>query len=231
MNQGRETPVFSPDQTALQSQLYQSLASKLANPNINLDPLKAAAYGGVNRNYAGLEQRLNSQFASRGFGRGGNLANNQTQLELGRQGDLGDIESRFAGFNLDQQNRNMDLATRFGFLDPGRNATGPKNNPLSGFLSGALRSLGGMAGAQQGQQPGPQQRPFDPSSLYGQLGGYGGQQPSMPGDAPNVSSTFGMPDYSNDPTGSTFDANNANLGAVQPPSGDQGGYDPYSGGN
>lgn len=131
------TPTYTPAQTAVQGRVASTIEERLANPRANLDPLKAAAIGGVNRTYAGLQDRLASTFAGRGFGRSGKLVTNAKQLEIARAGDIGGIESKFAGMQLDYENQVVDQAMRFGFAAPGATQQIPGNMIGGAISSGA----------------------------------------------------------------------------------------------
>lgn len=133
-------PVYTPQQSQLQGSLYNTLSQRLADPSVNLDPLQTTATGEINSNYASLEDRMRSSLVGRGFGRSGKLGLNTQALELSRQGDLGDLASRFAGYQLDQQNRDIDEALRYAFAYPGTNTS---SGSLTGGLGGLLGSLAG----------------------------------------------------------------------------------------
>jgi hypothetical protein len=122
------TPTYTAQQTSLQNTLGASIQDKLNNP-ANLDPLKTNAIEGVNRSYAGLQDRLQSSLAARGFGSSGKVVTGAKNLEIARAGDIGGLESKFAGLQLDQENHMFDLASRFAFANPGSTTNGTQTTP------------------------------------------------------------------------------------------------------
>ena len=109
---------------------------------MNLDPLQATAAGEINQNYSGLEDRLQRSNVDRGFGRSGTTATNTQTAEIARQGDLGSLASRFAGYQLDEQNQAINQAENFDFAAPGKTTVGAGSQLASG--------LGALAGSSAG---------------------------------------------------------------------------------
>lgn len=130
-------PQYSPLQSQMQQQAYDTIMGRLKNPR-SLDPMKTAAIGGVNKTYAGLQKRMEATLASRGFGSSGLVPMNTRAIEIARAGDIGDLESKFAGMALDEENRTVDEAMRFGFANPGSKGT----QTLPGNMAGGGVSSG-----------------------------------------------------------------------------------------
>ena len=63
---------YTPEQSQLQSTLGSTLENRLQNPSVDLDPLKTSAVGTINKNYAGLQDRLDQQLVGRGSGKAAN---------------------------------------------------------------------------------------------------------------------------------------------------------------
>ena len=129
-------PQYSPLQSQMQSQAYDTIMDRMKNP-ANLDPMKTAAIGATNQTYAGLQKRMESSLAARGFGSSGLAPMNTRAIEVSRAGDIGGLESKFAAMQLDQENRTMDEAMRFGFASPGQ--TGTQTTP-GNMAGGAIGS-------------------------------------------------------------------------------------------
>lgn len=131
------TPIYTTDQQSMQHNLSDWISSRMNNPGAVFDPMKAAAMDSVNKNYQSLGARLQSQFSGRGFGRSGTLLTNRIGQEVARAGDLGGLESKFSGMQLDYENQLADMAQRFGFASPGTSTTQPGNMAGGGFGAGA----------------------------------------------------------------------------------------------
>jgi hypothetical protein len=125
----------------MQQEAYDTIMTRLKNPR-SLDPLKTAAISGVNQTYEGLQGRMEQALAARGFNQSGKLPLNLRALELGRLGDIGSLESKFAGMQIDQENRLIDEAMRYGFANPGHQGTQTMpGNMLGGGISSGLETM------------------------------------------------------------------------------------------
>jgi len=134
------TPIYSTDQQSLQHDLAVQLESKMNNPGAVFNPMKAQAMDSVNQNYKDIGARLQSQFSGRGFGRSGKLLTNNVGLEVSRAGEMGGLESKFAGMQLDYESQLRDQAQRFGFAGGGSQTTQP-GNMLGGAFSDGAQTL------------------------------------------------------------------------------------------
>jgi hypothetical protein len=141
-NRGKKTttqPIYTPEQTRLQSSLTRRIEERLANPEgtrARLAPMKVSAIGSLNKAYKGATQRLEERLASRGYARSGKLPATMRQFEIARAGDIGGIEGRFAGFELDEEARLIDQAQRLAYSGPGTMTTGSGNAAGAGLSSG-----------------------------------------------------------------------------------------------
>lgn len=121
-------PVYTPGQEYLQGKTGDILSHRLDNPTSQVEPLKTSAFHGVNKTYNGLHERLNETLASRGLEKSGQAVSGAREIEVERAGALGGLETKFAGLELDQQNRLLEQALRFAFAQPGSAVTTPGNS-------------------------------------------------------------------------------------------------------
>jgi len=133
------TPTYTGEQMGLQSQLAATLKDRLANPT-NLDPLRTAAASDVNRQFSGAQAGLERRLAARGFGNSGPLVTNTKSLAIARAGALGDLTSKFAGLQIDQNNKAVDDAQRFAFAGPSQTQTQSGPGALAGAVSGGAET-------------------------------------------------------------------------------------------
>jgi hypothetical protein len=132
------TPTWTPQQMEIQNLLAGQLKDGLANPT-SLDPLKTAAISSTNKTFDGVSKRMQSTMAGRGFGSSGKVVANQREIETARAGEIGQTESTFAGLEIDQKNRLLQMMQQFGFMSPGQNSTGEQILP-GNVAGGALSS-------------------------------------------------------------------------------------------
>lgn len=132
-------PVYSPQQQMVQHKAGDLLASRLDNPTGYVDSMRNSAIGAVNDTYAGIEKRMQRSMTARGFGKSGKLGMNQQALEIARAGELSDLESHFAGLQMNYDNSLFDDATRFGFAGAGSEMMQP-GNMLGGASGGAAET-------------------------------------------------------------------------------------------
>lgn len=132
--QQQTTPTYTGTQTKVQDMAGADILQQLQNPSDAIDKLHNAAIGDVNQNYAGIEDRMKRQLTGAGFGRSGKLAAGTQALEIARSGELGGLESKFAGMQLDQNNHMLDLATRFGFAGGGQSSSGTAGGGVGGAI-------------------------------------------------------------------------------------------------
>ena len=179
---------YSPGQTGLQDQLMTFLRSMLPmmaagtlTPNVSA--MKTASADSINKNYSALGERMNRFLAARGFGKSGTAGNAALQTELGRQGDLAGNESKFAGLQLDQNNKTLANALAAAFQSMGNNSSftnllnslvkssGTQTANSTGFSTGNPGRIGGGQGFMGGGGYGG----WDDWD-YGDYGDYGGEE-------------------------------------------------------
>ena len=130
------TPTYTGDQQGIQHQVSDLLSSRIQNPTDYIDKLHNGAIGGVNQNYAGVQTRMNRNLTGRGFGKSGKLALNNQALEIARAGELGGLESKFAGLQMNYDQSLMDMGSRFGFANPGQTGTSTQPGNVAGAAIG-----------------------------------------------------------------------------------------------
>lgn len=126
------TPTFSPELQQLMSQLQNYSTSAIQGPDAGLKPMKTAATDSINRNYAKAPMRLASNFASRGYGSSGSFGDSMFNTEMSREGDLSDLEGKFAGMALDQKNKGASLGEQLLQMGRGSTTTGTGPNMATG---------------------------------------------------------------------------------------------------
>jgi hypothetical protein len=99
--------------------------------------MKIKAIGDVNKTYLGVNERIQKAASERGYGNSGVVGKNIFDAEISRAGDIGDVEGKFAGLQLDQENKIVDQALRFAFAGPGeqRTSTGPDTSAAAGMAA------------------------------------------------------------------------------------------------
>jgi hypothetical protein len=154
------TPKLDPSLQPLQDDLLSRVRTRLGT-GVDLSAVKSPAIEAVNRRYRNLAPSIAAKFSGRGYGSSGVLQNALAAGEQNRIGDLNDLEGKFAGFQIDENARTEDLATRL--LAAGRGsstvATGPGNAAGAGISSGletltTLMTLQRMMGSGGGSKYG-----------------------------------------------------------------------------
>lgn len=132
-------PTLSPELQPLQNDLLASLQNRLKS-GTDLSAIKSPAIEAVNRRYRNLPAAITSDFAGRGYGSSGVLQSEIAKSHGERIGALNDMEGKFAGFQIDQDNHAQDLATRL--LASGRGSTSTGTQTGSGTALGSGISSG-----------------------------------------------------------------------------------------
>lgn len=132
--QTQTTPTYSNTQTQVQNMAGADILSQLQNPSQAIDQMHNTAIGDVNQNYSGIEARMKRSLTGTGFGKSGKMAAGTQALEIARSGELGGLESKFAGMQLDQNNKMLSLANQFGFAGGGQTTTGTGGGGLGGAV-------------------------------------------------------------------------------------------------
>lgn len=125
MNKGRTStqntaPTLDPSLQPLQDDILGRLRQRLEG-GTDLSGVKSPAIEAVNRRFRNLPSAITADFAGRGYGSSGVLQSEIARSHGDRIGALNDLEGKFAGFQIDQDNQAMDLATRL--LASGRGST------------------------------------------------------------------------------------------------------------
>jgi hypothetical protein len=140
------TPTLDPSMSGLQSGAIQQLMHRMLNPSEGMSTLKDGAMDGVNRNYQGAGNRVEEMLAKRGYGNSGKLGSALTGIEMSRIGDLNQVDTKFAGMQMDREAQTMQLIQQM--LSSGRginsSQTGP-NNMMAGAFAGANEGIGDLA--------------------------------------------------------------------------------------
>jgi hypothetical protein len=138
-----QTTTYTPEQTALQRALLPRVQERFENPALDLAPLRTEATGRINKTYDSLTKRMEQALVSRGFGRGGKLALGTRTMEMGRAGDLSDLEAKLATMQQEHADRTIDEATRFAFGYPSgstASSTTPDTSVAQG-VGGGLETI------------------------------------------------------------------------------------------
>jgi hypothetical protein len=131
------TPTLDPSLQPLQDDLIGRIRQRLEG-GTDLSPIKAPAIEAINRRYRNLPSAIGADFASRGYGSSGVMQQAIAATHANRLGDLNDLEGKFAGFQIDQDNQAQDLAARL--LASGRGSSTVQTQP--GNVAGAGISSG-----------------------------------------------------------------------------------------
>jgi hypothetical protein len=139
---GSNTPQWTPDQQAIQGTLRGLIEQRMNGGGTSLQPLRTAAVEGVNRRYRDAPAIVSQKLAARGYGSSGKMGNTLYRMESDRLSDLGDLDAKFAGLQLDQENRTVDEAMRYGFASPGNASTQTiPGNMLGGGIGAGLETF------------------------------------------------------------------------------------------
>jgi hypothetical protein len=131
--QTQTTPSYTPEQMDMQRTVAGELKGYFDN-GADFTPMKNAAIAGVNDKYATIQDKMNADFAGRGFGKSGKLALDTERLDIARMGDVGRTEAEYAQKALDYRKAMLDLASRFGFAGGGSTTTQSGGGGVAGAL-------------------------------------------------------------------------------------------------
>jgi hypothetical protein len=135
------SPKLDPSLQPLQDDVLGRIQQRLKS-GTDLSAVKSPAIEAVNRRYRNLPAAITSDFAGRGYGSSGVLQNAIAGSHGDRIGDLNDLEGKFAGLQIDADERAMDTATRL--LASGRGSTTTQTqsgNPIGTGVSAGLETL------------------------------------------------------------------------------------------
>ena len=142
---GQTAGVYSPGQTALQTQLGSSLSTNLADANAGVmspgvTAEKTAAADTINKTSGGLMDRVNSFLAARGFGKSGQTGQAALQGELGRESQLGGNEANFAQVQQGVNSQNLLASLNYALTNMGMTSSGTSSGTSKNSNFGAQAS-------------------------------------------------------------------------------------------
>jgi len=126
---------YTPEQISIQKMLGPLVQSRLENPSADLAPARLSATRNINKTYGSINDRMEQALTQRGFGRGGKLALNTRTIEMGRAGELSDLEAKLAMYQQDYQQQGLQNAMGFAFGSPS-GATSTTTGPSTGAAAG-----------------------------------------------------------------------------------------------
>lgn len=132
-------PTLDPSMQPLQNDLLASLQQRLKN-GTDLSGVKSPAIEAINRRFRNLPSAITADFAGRGYGSSGVLQSEIAKSHGERIGALNDMEGKFAGLQIDQDNQAQDMTMRF--LASGRGSNSTQTGEQSGNALGAGISSG-----------------------------------------------------------------------------------------
>lgn len=133
-----ENKTFSAPQTGIQNQLGSNLSSDLSAANTGtLSPgvqaQKTQGADAINTESSGLQGRMQSFLAQRGFGKSGQSGKTALSGELGRQSALGNNEANFAQVQQNNNQSNLLAALNYAFTQMGTTAAGQSDGSSSSW--------------------------------------------------------------------------------------------------
>lgn len=131
---------YTPDQVTARDNFLSGALDMVSNPGAGLTPLKNSAMQQVNQQYAGAPQRLQQSAALRGFGDSGKLFEGLMNFDVARSGDLARTNNDFAGKEIDQKNRGLQMLFQLLGLNNKSTTTTTGTQP-GNMLGGALTGL------------------------------------------------------------------------------------------
>ena len=133
---------YTAQQTATQSSLgslLQSLMSGYAAGGIS-QPVQAQqnqANDSINKSATALSQRMMRFNASRGMGASGQNGQDQTQIELGRQGQVAQSQANYANEQMSSNTSQLLAALNYAFNPTGATTATTSSGKGSGYSIGA----------------------------------------------------------------------------------------------
>lgn len=133
-----------PGQSASASDIFSVLHNYMMNPQAAVNPSRMAARDQVNRNYAGLADRVRQQFLTTGGGASGKAGQAQLQGELARSGEVANVDNAAAQQAAALPLTAAGLAEQFLGINLGQTTTGNEltNTTNSGTSSGSSSGWG-----------------------------------------------------------------------------------------
>jgi len=135
------SPKLDPSLQPLQNDLLASITHRLKN-GTDLSAVKSPAFEAVNRRFRNMPSAITADFAGRGYGSSGVLQSEIARSHGERIGALNDMEGKFAGFQIDQDNQAQDMASRLLASGRGSSTTQTQSgNPVGSGISSGLETL------------------------------------------------------------------------------------------
>lgn len=165
------TPTMDPAYGGLQAMLMQQIQKRMLNPSKLPSGYEAGQIGNINNTYALAGQSLDNRMTARGLGTSPVAGAGETNLQLGRAGEISRMQ---AGLPLlEREMQNQDLASALQMLGLGRGTSSSATTP-SNMLGGGVNDLATMlaflygSGAMGGQTSGAGQPVVNPAMrLFG----------------------------------------------------------------
>ncbi len=132
---------YTPAETTTQNTLgtlLNSLMQSFSSGGITqpVQAMKTQSADQINKNSTSLSDRLSRFTASRGMGQSGQVGQNQTQVELARQGEQGQNDANYASTQLQQNNAGLLAALNYAFNPVGSATAGTTSSKGSGWSLG-----------------------------------------------------------------------------------------------
>lgn len=134
------TPTLSPELQGLQTDLVDTLRKRMADPAQGTEPIRLGLLESVNRNYRGLPNRVGTALAKRGMGRSGQMGAALKGVEMGRLGEISDVNTSMANTVLGRQDSAMEIINRLLSGMRGMTSTG-SGNVLGGAVGSGIQTL------------------------------------------------------------------------------------------
>jgi hypothetical protein len=142
---GQQQYTYTPEQTALQSNLIGVLNQLLQGPNSpQIQALQTQSANQINSEYQGVGDRMNRFLAARGFGKSGQAGEAQLRTELGRQGALAGNSASYGQAGLQLLTTGLSDALTAGYKASGQ--TWSEQDHTQDNKSGSSFGFGGEVG-------------------------------------------------------------------------------------
>lgn len=134
--------------------IFATLHQYLMNPQAAVNPARMAGRQQVNQNYSGLADRVNQKFLTTGGGKSGKSGQAVLQGELGRAGDLSDVDMQAQQQAATLPLTAAQLAEAFLGINMGSNTTGSQTGTTTQSGTSSGEESGWGIGASAGWSPG-----------------------------------------------------------------------------
>jgi hypothetical protein len=124
----------------------ERVMSLMTQPGAGLEPIRGAMRGRVNARYSTMPDTLATKTLAHGGARSGKFGTAMRQSEMGRLGELGDVESEIARMMLEQQERGAGLGERLLAQPFGATTSTSGTGSMTGTNIGPGSAVGGAVG-------------------------------------------------------------------------------------